>query len=339
MGTRLAPEWAPQQAMLLVWPRTAADWGDALAGARAVLAAMIAALAPQPVILVAPDDEAQASIDGYPGLKQSNPGLRVLACPADDIWARDFGPLTVAAAGQRRLLDFRFDGWGGKHNPENDDRVSALLHAQQAFGAGVLQREDLVLEGGSIETNGAGALLTTRRCLLEHNRNPQLGASDYEELFADRFGIHTTHWLTHGELIGDDTDGHIDTLARFVDADTIVYQGCDDPGDPHYPDLQRMAAELAALRRPNGGRYTLHGLALPRPVYDPGDGHRLPAGYANFLIANSSVLVPAFDDPADAAACALLQRCLPGRAVFPIDCRALIRQNGAIHCAAMPIFR
>lgn len=205
------------------------------------------------------------------------------------------------------------------------------------MGAGALQHLDSVLEGGSIEVDGTGTLLTTRRCLLEHSRNPGLNQCGFESLFARHFGVHTTHWLAHGGLIGDDTDGHIDTLARFVAPGTIVYQACEDPGDPHFEPLTAMARELAALRRPNGQPYRLHALPLPRPIHDPEDGRRLAAGYANFVIANGLLLVPAYDDPADARAQAVLQTCFPDRDVQPIDCRALIRQNGALHCAMMQI--
>ncbi|MDN5863433.1 MAG: agmatine deiminase family protein, partial [Salinisphaera sp.] len=299
MACALPPEWAPQQAMLLAWPRAQGDWGDGLDGARTAIAAMACAVAPhQDVILVASDDEAVRSIRAFPGLDDHR--TTVVRCPADDIWARDFGPLTVFDGNRRRFLDFRFNGWGNKFAHRHDDRITAELHARGALGAGELQPDNLVLEGGSIEVNGAGALLTTRRCLLEHNRNPGLDAVSYEALFARQFGTATTHWLAHGALIGDDTDGHIDTLARFADARTIVFQGCDDPQDEHYPELREMAAQLASLRDPVGCCYRLRALPLPAPVHDK--GRRLPAGYANFLIVNASVLVPTYEDPADTLA-------------------------------------
>lgn len=333
----LPPEWAPQAATLLVWPRADGDWGNGLAAAREVHARMSSALATcQPVLLLAPDREARTDIQQQTTLAgRSN--IHLVDCPADDIWIRDYGPLTVIRNGRRVALDFRFDGWGGKFPARRDDDATRRLALDGWLGDVTHQAETLVLEGGSLEVDGRGALLTTRRCLLGENRNSGTDQATFEALFADRFGVDRVHWLDHGELIGDDTDGHIDTLARFVPGNGIVYQGCDDPADAHYPSLQAMARELAALRDASGQPYVLHELPLPAPIHDPDDGHRLPAGYANFLIANGCVLMPTFDDPADAVARAVLAAALPGRRIIPVDCRALIRQNGGIHCAAMQL--
>jgi len=335
----LPPEWAHQEAMVLVWPRAGGDWGNGLEAAREVIANIAAALcAHQRVVLVAADDECTYSIAAHPTLAEiGHSRLHVCRAANDDIWARDTGPLTVVVSGQRIFTDFRFDGWGGQFGASHDDQLTATLFAAEALGAGTLERYEYTLEGGSIEVNGTGALLTTERCLIAGRRNAGIDRARAETVLRDAFGVNTIHWLGHGTLIGDDTDGHIDTIARFVAADTIVYQGCADTHDAHHAPLAAMARELAALRQPNGEPYRLVELPLPAPVHDPDDGHRLPAGYANFLVANGCVLAPAFDDPADADAHAILAELFPGRAIIAIDSRALIRQHGGLHCAAMQI--
>lgn len=339
MLLHLPPEWAPQAATLLVWPRAAGSWGDRLAGARDAIARMAAILAPrQNVLLIAADAECRRSIASHPGLADlPASALHVVELPSNDIWVRDTGPITVLDGDGRRLfLDFRFDGWGGRYPAAEDDALAAALFHAGALGAGELRRQDWVLEGGSIEVDGAGTLLTTERCLLRGRRNPGLGREDLEARLREALGIRRVLWLAHGHLEGDDTDGHIDTLARFAAPDHIVHQGCADPDDPHHRTLGAMAAELAALRTTDGRPYRLTALPLPAPQYDP-DGRRLPAGYANFLLGNGVVLAPAYADPADEEAHALLARCFPERELVPIDCRALISQNGALHCAAMQI--
>ncbi|WP_423820916.1 agmatine deiminase family protein [Salinisphaera sp. SPP-AMP-43] len=335
----LPPEWAPQRATLLVWPRAGGDWGSGLEPAREAIAAMAHAVARfQPVVLVAPDDESIADIQARRGADRlPHERLRVCKIPANDIWARDTGPITVVDHGRRCFIDFRFDGWGGKFYAAGDDALTAALYAAGALGAGALERSETILEGGSIETNGADTILTTERCLLGDNRNPDFDRARAEATLAESLGAEHILWLARGNLIGDDTDGHIDTLARFVAADTIVHQGCDDPADAHHAELTAMAGELAALRDRDGQPYKLLELPLPAPQYDPDDGHRLPAGYANFLIANGCVLVPAFNDPADRIAAQIIGHCFPDRELIPIDSRALIRQHGGLHCAAMQI--
>ena len=337
----MPPEWAPQAATLLIWPRAGGDWGPDLAPARDAVAAMAAALATaQDVILVAADTECRASIRAHPDLSGlPDVRLRIADIPANDIWVRDTGPVTLMDGdGGRRFLDFRFDGWGGRHPSADDDALTARLHAAGTLGPGRLVRRDWVLEGGSIEVDGAGGLLTTEHCLLQGRRNPGLDRAAIEDRLRADLGVDRVLWLRHGHLEGDDTDSHVDTLARFAGPDHIVHQGCADPDDPHHAPLAAMADELAALRTADGGRYRLTRLPLPAPQFDA-DGRRVPAGYANFLLGNGLVLAPAYGDPADAEAHALLADCFPGRRLIAVDCRALIRQNGALHCAAMQIPR
>ena len=247
---------------------------------------------------------------------------------SNDIWARDHGPITVYRNGQPVLLDFRFNGWGGKFPHELDDRITVRLHALGAFAATPLEPVDLILEGGSIETDGAGTLLTTR-CLLNPNRNG-LDRAALERRLGETLGISRFLWLEHGHLLGDDTDSHTDTLARFCDARTIAYQGCADTADPHYGPLQAMAEELRSFRTASGEPYRLIELPLPAPRRDE-RGNRLPAGYANFLILNGAVLVPTYGDPLDAVALERLSGCFPNHDIKGVPCATLTHQGGSLH--------
>jgi len=261
--------------------------------------------------------------------------LRVYELPNDDVWARDHGPITVIRNGRLHHLDFRFNGWGGKFAAERDDALTRRLAELGAWAAPV-ESIDFVLEGGGIEVDGAGSLLTTERCLLAPTRNPKLDRAGIEAALKRSLGVERVLWLRHGDLLGDDTDGHIDTIARFCDQRTIAYQSCDDASDPHHAELAAMAAELAALRTRDGAPYRLVPLPLPQVIHDE-DGHRLPAGYANFLIINGAVLVPVYRDPGDAVALDRLAACFPHREIIGIDCRALIHQYGSLHCVTMQI--
>jgi agmatine/peptidylarginine deiminase len=199
-----------------------------------------------------------------------------------------------------------------------------------------LQSVDLILEGGSIDSDGRGTLLTTRHCLLNPQRNPEYDCVGLEGLFGQIFGTRQVLWLDHGELEGDDTDGHIDTLARFCDEHTIAYVRCDDPQDSHYAPLREMERELQAFRDSDGRPYGLVPLPLPAPKRDE-HGKRLPATYANFLIINGAVLVPVYGDAQDAVALECLAPCFPGREIVPIHCLPLIHQYGSLHCVTMQL--
>lgn len=336
MSIQLPAEWAPQAAVQLTWPHAAGDFGRMLDAAHAQFLRLAVAIAEvTPLLVVVPDTpEARHAKLVAQGIPEER--LRVVALASNDVWARDHGPITVLRNGERLHLDFRFDGWGGKFEARQDNALTARLAEQQALPARV-QSVDWVLEGGSIESDGAGTILTTERCLLDPARNPTATRPEVETLLAETLGAQRVLWLAHGDLLGDDTDGHIDTLARFCSAQCIAYQACDDPEDAHYPELSAMAQELAAMRTAEGSAYELIPLPLPAPIHDPEDGHRLPAGYANFLISNGVVLVPTYDDPADAVALSRLQRAFPDHRVRGVDCRTLIRQHGSLHCVTMQI--
>src|SRR5690606_31234065 len=253
--------------------------------------------------------------------------------PYNDSWLRDTGPITLAAHDGFVLLDFRFTGWGGKFEASEDDLLVRRLHEAGIFFRSSVQSIDFALEGGAIETDGAGSLLTTWRCL--HERHPAASRTDLEQRLRDWLHQDRVLWLDHGYLEGDDTDAHVDTLARFAPDGGIVFQACDDPEDPHHAELAAMAAEIAALRTRDGRPYRLFPLPWPQPILD--GGRRLAASYANYLVINGAVLMPAYGDPADAAAAAVLAEAHPGREIVQVPCRALIWQNGSLHCISMQL--
>jgi len=341
---RLLPEWAPQAGVLLAWPHEDTDWAPLLGAVEAeyrTLARTLAAYAP--VLVLCRDEAHRAHVAAQ--LRDLPPGrLRLACCPYDDTWTRDYGPLAVAGPPAEgggpgkglELVDCRFDGWGGKHPAARDDAVTACLHAQGLFGDVPLRRAELVLEGGAVETDGRGTLLATRSSVLP--RNPGLDRPALEAELRRLLGLERFHWLEHGHLEGDDTDGHVDTLARYCGPRTIAHAACDDPGDPHHGPLAAMAAELRRLRDPEGRPYRLVPLPWPRPIH-AADGSRLPATYANFLILDRAVLVPAYGDPADEEARRRLAACFPGREVRPVPCRHLLEQRGSLHCATLQLPR
>jgi agmatine deiminase len=336
--TYLPPEWAPQSTVQLTWPHVHSDWAPILAEVEPVFTAIAAAIARFEIVLIACYDaahreqvQARLAAAGVPAAR-----TRLYLAPSNDTWARDHGPITVLCQGEATLLDYGFNGWGGKYPHDRDDRITRTLHAQGAFGDTPIDHQDLILEGGSIEVDGSGTLLTTERCLLAPTRNPKLARADIERELAAQLGLTRFLWLKHGYLAGDDTDSHIDTLARLCDASTIAYVSCDDPADEHYAELKAMEAELKAFRTPNGTPYRLVPLPWPQPKLDA-DGARMPATYANFLIINGAVLVPTYRDAADAVALERLRGCFPDREVIAIDCLPLIWQHGSLHCVTMQI--
>ncbi len=335
---RLPAEWEPQSGVMLTWPHDRTGWvGDleAIEGLWSQLAAAIARF--EPVLILCRDPEHRESVRARAIAAGANPDRLCLALAAsDDSWARDHGPITVIDGGRPRLLDFRFNGWGAKHPFEQDDWINRALSASGAFGEHPLEPVDLVLEGGAIDTDGQGTLLAMERTLVDPLRNPGLTRADIEAVLTERLGIGRFLWLTEGQISGDDTDGHIDTLARFCDPKTICYVGCEDRADPDYPGLAAMVRQLRSFRDAAGHPYRLVPLPSPAPVLET-DGARLPAGYANFLILNGAVLVPVYGDPADRLAMEILAGLFPGRAVLPLDCRPLIRRFGSLHCVTMQL--
>lgn len=340
MSRRLPAEWEAVETVLLTWPHAHGDWGDTLRAVQDNFVRIATAINPHALLLISANDEADAaSITDL--LRQAECDMSridIRVVPSNDIWVRDHGPITVLLDGRRHLLDFVFNGWGGKYPADRDNRVTRNLAAQGALGDLPVEGIEFVLEGGSLETDGEGTLLTTRSCLLTPTRNPGLDEAAIEQRLHDSLGVKRILWLSHGDIVGDDTDGHIDMLARFTDPQTIVYMICNDPADPHYAPLQAMQDELRALRTARGEPYTLVPLPLPARI-DNASGERLPASYANFLILNRVVLLPVYGVEQDAEASALLQRCFPHHVVVGINCRALIHQYGGLHCATQQIIK
>ncbi len=334
----LPAEWAPQSGVMLTWPHDQSDWQPLLAEVEPVYVNIARAICEHERLLVCCRDDRHAE-HVLLLLKNGGADLRRIGlhiAPSNDTWARDHGPITLLQDGAPVLLDFVFNGWGGKYAAELDNRITRRLHAQGAFGATPIVTLDLVLEGGSIESDGRGTLLTTVQCLLSPKRNRHLTRAQIEQRVIQFFNLEQVLWLEHGHLEGDDTDSHIDTLARFCDARTIAYVQCTDPADTHYPDLHAMEQELRTLRDTQGNPYRLVPLPWPQAKYNA-EGKRLPATYANFLIINGAVLAPTYRDAADPIALARLQECFPQRSIVPIDCLPLIQQFGSLHCISMQL--
>jgi len=334
----LPPEWAPQSGVMLTWPHARTDWAPRLEVVEPAFAGIAREIARRERVLIACFDEAHKSHVADVLRAAGVPGDRLILkiAPSNDTWARDHGPITVLCREQPLLLDFGFNGWGGKFAYDLDNRVTRGLHEAGTFGETPIESFELILEGGSIEVDGSGTLLTTTQCLLAPTRNPTLSRAQIERELSEWLGLNRILWLEHGHLEGDDTDSHIDTLARFCDARTIAYVVCDDPSDAHYKDLKTMEAELKDFRTADGSPYRLVPLPWPRARYDAG-GMRLPATYANFLIVNGAVLAPTYQDPADAVALARLKNCFPDREIVGVDCAAVIEQNGSLHCLTMQL--
>jgi len=334
-AARFPAEWEPQDAILIAWPHADTDWAERLGEVEDTYIALVAAITRfQPVLVCVADDDVQAYAQArLASARIDMQRVRFLELPYDDTWLRDSGPITLHGAGGFRLLDFRFTGWGGKFEAGRDDRLVQELVGLRTFRDSERENIDFALEGGAIETDGAGTLLTTWQCL--HERHPQASRAELGARLAEWLQQDRVLWLDHGHLEGDDTDAHIDTLARFAAPDAIVYQGCDDPHDSHYTELQAMGAELAALRTRDGQPYRLFELPWPQPVID--DDRRLAASYANFLIVNGAVLMPAYGDRADDEAAAVLGRAFPDREIVQVPCRPLIWQNGSLHCITMQL--
>jgi len=334
----LPPEWAPQSAVMLTWPHAYDEWAPFLEEIDPVFVNIARAIAPrEKVLITCYDAEHQAHVGHL--LKKAQVELdqvRFGIAKSNDIWVRDHGPITVLTAQHRPLLlDFEFNAWGGKYDLAHDNWITRTLHQQKVFGSTPLQHIDFTLEGGGIEVDGQGTLLATESVLLSATRN-KIQKEELQANLKQWFNIDRVLWLKNGYLAGDDTDGHIDTLARFTDAHTVAYATCEDPNDPHYPVLRAMEAELAGFRDYQGNPYRLVGLPIPQQQYSS-EGELLPATYANFLIINEAVLLPIYGDPMDSVALARLQGCFPTRKVIPIQCRVLINLYGSLHCATMQL--
>ena len=334
-NVRFPAEWEPQAAILIAWPNADTDWADRLAEVEDTYIALVQAIVRfQHVLICVADDDVETYADiRLRSNRVDMARVRFVTVPYDDTWLRDSGPITLRDGAGFHLLDFRFTAWGGKFEAGQDDLIVEALDAQGVFQSAARRRIDFALEGGGIETDGNGTLLTTWQCL--HERHPDASREELTTRLCDWLRQDRVLWLEHGALEGDDTDAHIDTLARFAPDDAIVFQACDDETDSHYDDLKAMADEIAALRTKDGQPYRLFPLPWAQPILD--NGRRLAASYANYLIINGAVLMPAYGDAMDEAATAVLAQAYPGREIVQVPCRPLIWQNGSLHCITMQL--
>jgi agmatine/peptidylarginine deiminase len=332
---RLPAEWEPQSGVVLTWPHAGTDWAVRLPDVLPTFAQIATAISRDETVLnLCCDGQHQAEVAGLLRSAGARPhNLRFALVDSDDTWARDHAPITTLTADGPCLNDFIFGGWGGKFAAAQDNRINRELDRQGIFARTPMVSRQLVLEGGALETDGLGTLLATRSSVLDPARNPETSSADIEQFLRDTLGFTRFLWLDHGELSGDDTDAHIDILARFTDPHTIVFASAPE-NDPDHAGLAAMQQQLRGFRDIDGNPYRLRELPFPG-VHQDAAGRRLPAGYANFLVTNQSVLVPVYGVAADTQALQLLDDCFPGRRVVPVDCRAIIEQNGSLHCLTM----
>jgi agmatine deiminase len=328
LGYRMPAEWEPHEATWLSWPHNLETWPGNFEPVPPVFAEIARALATDEEvrILVGTEELERSARTALAGVDLAN--VRFFRIPTNDSWMRDHGPIFVKdAAGAVALTDWGYNAWGGKYPPfDRDDRVPSTIGEILRL---TVFRPGMVLEGGSIDVNGRGTLLTTEQCLLNPNRNPTLSRAEIETRLRDHLGVDHIVWLGEG-IEGDDTDGHVDDLTRFVAPGTVVTAVEQDPADANHRPLQDNLARLRAVKDQDGRPLRI--VELPMPPAIDYDGRRLPASYANFYVGNASVLVPVFDHPRDEVACATLARVFPKRRIVPIRCTDLVWGLGAIHC-------
>ena len=333
---RLPAEWEKQGFIQLTWPHPVTEWYELPKVLDCYVNLASAIVRYEPLLIVCHDEAAcredfaarGVSIEGWP--------LRLVQVPINDTWARDHGAISVwGDQGEKCIEDFVFNGWGLKFGADMDNQITRRIYQKGAFAPDVkyLDMRPYVLEGGSIDTDGEGTLLTTRSCLCSVNRNEYLSQAQVEEKLKAAFGLKRILWLENGSIDGDDTDSHVDILARFCSRDTIAYSSCEDPSSPNYEPLRRMEAELRSFRTLDGQPYKLVPLPLPEQLWL--EDYPLPASYANFLIVNGGVLVPGAGSPSDETARERLQALFPDRKVEIINCRALLSGHGGLHCITM----
>jgi len=325
-------EWASQSAVMLTWPHSGTDWENILDEVTPCFVSIAKEIIKREklIIVCRSIEDVKKSLGNIDCSRIIFREIR-----SNDTWARDHGPISVFVNDTPCLFDFTFNGWGLKFPANYDNQITKQLHESQAFSPETVYRNmlHLILEGGSIETDGEGTILTTSRCLLSDNRNDYKSKEEIEDYISMIFGAKRILWLNHGYLAGDDTDSHIDTLARFCNPETIAYVQCTDPNDEHFEELSRMESELRKFKTLDRKPYNLIPLPMAEPVYL--DGERLPATYANFLIINGAVLLPFYNSPLDEIAKQRLQPAFPDREIIGIDCSSLIKQHGSLHCVTM----
>ncbi len=317
------PEWSEQEYLMLSLPHEKSDWKPYLGEIIQAYKEFVKATSEfQKVLLIAPNKS-----DFAPFENMTN--VEFFICDTNDTWIRDFGAIDILEDNHLKALDFTFNAWGNKFQSELDNEVNSKLFKEKFNEK--LTKIDFILEGGSIDFNGEGVMLTSSNCLLNENRNSHLDKSQIEAKLKEIFGLKQIIWLENGFIKGDDTDHHIDTLARFIDKNTIAYSICEDEKDEHYIPLQKMKKELEATG------FDLVELPLPKPLYY--EGRRLGATYANFVFVNDALIMPFYKDENDEIIKQRLAKALPKRKIIGVDARVFLRQNGSLHCSCQNRFK
>jgi len=324
-------EWEKQRVVLISFPHEETDWADDLEASLSPFIRIAQAIAYGQAVYIICKEKKKIS-----NMFCSTHNMSFIEIPTNDTWIRDYGYISIKENNEVKLLDFTFDGWGGKFEASLDNSVNNSLHQKGYLGITPLKSIDFVLEGGSIESDGEGTILTTAECLCNPNRNGGLNKKEIEKKLNHYLGTDRILWLDHGYLAGDDTDSHIDTLARFVNRETIAYVKCEDKEDEHYDALQKMETQLKAFKTKEGKPYKLVSLPMTEAIYNE-EGQRLPATYANFLITNDALIYPTYGDAKDKEVHEILKELFPDKEIIPINCLKLIEQGGSLHCSTMQI--
>ena len=337
-GSTLPAEWFPQSGVILTWPHHATDWLPYLKEVTDFYVKLAFCIsATERLLIVTPETETVRTLLREQLPHEALKNISFCTCPTNDTWTRDHGPISVREEGKWMLKDFRFNGWGNKFHSDLDNAINRNICCSGLLNVTYCDCLDFTLEGGSIESDGRGTLMTTSNCLLNPNRNPGLERTQIEQRLRQELHARRFLWLNHGQLAGDDTDSHIDTLARFCPNDVITYVQCRNSDDIHYEELKLMEEELQNFRTETDTPYTLLPLPLPDAILDE-NGQRLPATYANFFVINDHVLMPTYGQPEnDEQARVTLQQAFPNHSITPLDCRVLIRQHGSLHCCTMQL--
>lgn len=321
---RLPAQWEEQEALIVVFPHTKSDWHKYLKEIEEGYCAFIKTISLFQKCIVLVDD-----MEYVQSLLKKNENITLIQTKTDDTWIRDFGPIDIFKNRKLESYDFTFNGWGGKYSGILDNQINTFLFKHVLKGA--LHVKDFVLEGGSIDSNGDGTLLTTANCIFNVNRNPNLTKNEIKNRLKSLFGIQKLIVLEHGAILGDDTDSHVDTLARFINKNSIAYVTCKDESDPHFLSLQQMEVELKKTS------FNLLPLPLPQPIFYK--NRRLPATYANFIFLNGALVVPFYKDKNDTIVLNLLKKALPHLEIVGVDATVFIRENGSLHCASINRFK
>jgi agmatine deiminase len=324
----LIPEWGKQQGIILAFAHKQTDWIDYLEDVRKCTVDMAVAISQYEEVYLLCQDAQEAG-----SYFRSSDNIKFIECDFNDTWMRDCSVLSLKNSSDVLFKGFKFTAWGGKFEADLDNQLKYVLEEKGLYRK--LECFDYILEGGAIESDGEGTIMTTSSCLLNANRNAHATKKSVSEDLAKYLDAKQVLFLDNGYLVGDDTDGHIDTLARFCDEKTIAYVGLPSRDDEHYETFLKMQEELKSFRNIDGEAYDLMALPFVPAMYD--DGERLPATYANFLIINDAVLVPTYGFDTDDSALKIITDIFPNRKVIGIDCRVLVKQHGSLHCMTMQI--